>query len=88
MKLEVNLTRYIIKPFLATIIMAVTSYFVYINIEQIYSPSISTIISIMIGIIVYIASIVFLKIFNEKELSMLPIGNKIYKNLKKIQIYQ
>ena len=88
MKLEVNLTKYIIKPFLATIIMAGISYFAYINIEQIYSPSISTVISIMISIIVYIVSIIFLKIFNEKELSMLPIGNIIYRNLKKIKIYK
>ena len=46
-----------------------------------------TIISILCAVIIYIASVVALKIYNKEDIYMLPKGDKIYKILEKLKIY-
>lgn len=87
MKLELNTNKFIIKPILATIIMSICSYFVYIILEGNMSMRLATIISLIVAVGIYAISILVLKIFTKNEIYMIPYGNKLYKILERLGIY-
>ena len=87
-KLNFNIFSLIIKPTIASIIMAVFSYTIYtflITCE--IGGRISTIIGIVTAIFIYVVLLFMLKIFTKKELLLLPNGEKMYQFLKKNKIY-
>lgn len=87
-KLNLNFTKFILKPAIATIAMCACSYFIYtILIGGIISAKLATILAIIIAVIIYVVMVVILKIFDEDEITMIPYGTKIYKILKKLGIY-
>ena len=88
-KLNIKLFKYIIKPILATIIMSITSYWLYVVLMNIaVSEKIVTVIALIFAVLIYLISIIALKIFTKEELLMLPYGTKIYKMLEKLGIYK
>lgn len=78
-----NLNKFLIKPVIASIIMVLSSYLIYIKLYLLIPQKILLIISLGIGIIVYIISIFALKILSEEEIFMIPYGQKMYKRIKK-----
>lgn len=86
-KIKTGLGKFIIKPLLACLIMAVISYGLYINIINIIGAKIATIIALVVAVIIYGLSIAVLKVLTKEEILMLPLGNKIYKVLTKMKIY-
>ena len=87
-KLNLNFTKFILKPVIATIAMCVCSHYLYtLMLGSIISAKIATILAIIIAVIIYLLMVIVLKIFEEDEISMLPYGNKIYKIFKKLGIY-
>lgn len=86
-KLDTKLSKFVIKPLIASIIMGIISYGLYINIINIIGNKLATIISLIVAVIVYGLSIATLKILTKEEILMLPLGNKIYKLLNKLKIY-
>ena len=87
-KLDFKLSKLILKPLFATIVMTIISYSIYlISLKLINHQNICTIIGIIIAIIVYAINVIILKIFTEEDILMLPKGEKILKILKKIKIY-
>lgn len=78
-----NLNKFLIKPIIASIMMATVSYFTYVKLYLAVSQKFLLIISLFIGIIVYIISILLLKILSEEEIFMIPYGQKLYKRIKK-----
>ena len=86
-KIEIKINKCIIKPILATIMMTICSWFVYISLNNIIAEKIATIIAICVAVIVYVLAVISLKIFEKEEIYMLPKGDKIYKVLTKIGIY-
>lgn len=86
-KLNFSFSQFVIKPIIATGIMAVCSYFIYSVLSGIISVNMATIIAIMSAIILYGLSIVALKVFKKEEIEMLPCGNKLCKILEKLKIY-
>lgn len=50
--------------------------------------SIVTIIAILFAVILYLISVIVLKIFTKEELAMIPFGTKIYKILERLGIYR
>ncbi len=87
-KLEISKKDYIVKPVIATIMMAVCSIFVYNSLICMISQKLSTIISILIAIVLYIVLIFLLKIFSKENIFMIPYGQRIYKILQSIGIYE
>lgn len=75
--------KFLAKPVIATLIMAVSSYLIYIKSYENISQKFSLIISLLIGILIYIISIFLLKILSEEEIFMIPYGQKLYRILKK-----
>jgi stage V sporulation protein B len=86
-ELDLTFSKFILKPVIATIIMAICSYFVFTILRGIIIERLATIIAILFAIIIYIVALVALKIFSKEDIYMLPYGQKIYKMLEKFGIY-
>ena len=76
-----------IKPAIATGIMSVCSYTLYVILKGIIPGNTATLIAMAFAVIVYIAAVLALKIYNREDIYMLPKGEKIYKFLEKKKIY-
>lgn len=79
--IELKFYKFILKPILATCIMIFAIIFVYNAIE--ITENIKTIISLLIGVLIYAVSIILLRILSKEEMNMLPFGNKIYRKTKR-----
>ena len=86
-KLKLGVRRFVIKPILATIIMAICSYFIYSLLLGIIAEKLATIIAIVSAIVIYALAVVVLRVFTKQEIKMLPAGNKICMILEKLKIY-
>lgn len=86
-KLNLTFSKFVIKPFLATGIMGVCSYFTYITLKGIIIERLATIIAIIVATIIYIISVIVLRIFTKEEFKMMPAGDKIIRILSKMKIY-
>ena len=86
-KLDLPLRKFVLKPILATGIMGVCSYTLFLILDGINLGNKATIISILFAVIIYILSVIVLKIYNKEDILMLPKGEKIYKILQKLKIY-
>lgn len=86
-KLNLTFSKFVIKPVLATFIMGICSYFIYLMLSGIIASQLATIIAIIFAIILYGLSIIALKVFSKEELLMIPYGTKICNILEKMRIY-
>lgn len=86
-KLDLTFSKFVIKPIIATAIMGICSYFIYLTFLGIIAKKVATILAIVVAVIIYILSILALKVFSKEEILMLPGGNKMCKVLEKLKIY-
>ena len=86
-KLDLPLGKFVIKPAIATGIMSVCSYTLCVILKGIIPGNTATLIAMAFAVIVYIAAVLALKIYNREDIYMLPKGEKIYKFLEKKKIY-
>lgn len=86
--LKLKFSKMVIKPIIASAMMAVVSYGTYILLNGIIAQNMATIIALIVAVIVYVLSILVLRIFNEEDILMLPYGQKIYAVLVKLGIYK
>ena len=86
-KLDLPFTKFVVKPAIATTIMAICSYTLYLLMDRIISGRLATIIAMLFAVVIYLAAVVALKIYNKEDIYMLPKGDKIYKILEKTKIY-
>ena len=83
--IKFRIDKFLLKPIIASIIMIISSYTLYINLYNLISKNILLIISLLFGIIIYMFSIIMLKILAEEEFSMIPYGQKLYKKIKNVK---
>lgn len=88
MKLDLRFSKFVFKPVIATIAMAICSYAVFLILESINIGKLATIIAMLVAVIVYILTIIVLKIFTKEEIFMIPYGQKLYKILEKFGVYK
>lgn len=86
-KLNLTFSKFVIKPVIATAIMGICSYFIYLALKGIIIERLATIIALFVAVVIYTLAIVVLKIFTKDEFKMMPAGDKIVKFLEKIKIY-
>ena len=86
-KLNLPISKILIKPLIAVAIMGICSYFTYSALIGIIAKKMATIIAIVVAVIIYGLAIVALKVFSKEEIIQLPSGNRIYGLLKKLKIY-
>lgn len=87
-KIEIKFSRTVIKPMIASLMMAVCSYSVYLILGNMISGRIATVVAIFIAVIVYMLAVVILKVFTKEEIFMIPYGQKLYRILEKTGIYK
>ena len=87
-KLNLTFSKFIIKPVISVTIMAICSYFSYITLSGIIATKLATILSILIAVVIYIISIIALKVLSKEEMEMIPGGSKVYNILEKLKIYE
>ena len=86
-KLDLGFPKFVIKPIIATFIMAICSYFIYLTLLGIISAKLATIVAIVIAVVIYALAVIALKIFSKEEIVQKPYGDKIVKVLEKLKIY-
>lgn len=84
MSVKLGLIKYILKPLIAAGAMGICTWGVYKGLMMIINSNIiSVVVSIMVAVVVYFIFVVLLKILNDEEIKMLPMGEKILKLLKR-----
>ena len=86
-KLDLPFNKFVIKPVIATSIMAICSYTLYLLISRIISGNLATIIAMLFAVGIYLVAVIALRIYNKEDIYMLPKGEKIYNILEKLKIY-
>ena len=88
-KIDLSFMKFVIKPIIASGIMGICSYTIYLLLMNngIFYGNKATIIAMLFAVIIYVLAVITLKIYNEEDIIMLPKGDKILKILKKFKIY-
>lgn len=87
MNIKFDINKFLIKPLLATALMCIVSYCVYLLLVQFISWKISAIIAIILAIPIYALAVAIMKILDKEEIYRLPKGELIYKILVKMKLY-
>lgn len=87
-KLQISFINHILKPIFAAVIMGIIVFFGHKFLINLIGNSISTIICIGIGTIVYAILILLMKILTKEDIYMIPFGTKLYNVLVKLGIYK
>lgn len=77
--IKFKISKFIIKPCIISILMFVTSYIVYKQVNLCTSKNLALIISLIIGIFAYIILLLSFKFFNKEEIEMIPYAQRIYR---------
>lgn len=88
MELELSISKFLIKPVIATAMMGICSYAIYFILSGIIAEKLATIMAIIVAIVIYGLALVILKIFTKEEIFMIPYGQKLYRILEKMGIYK
>ena len=81
-------TKNILKTIISGIVMGISVYFINMGLNVVMSSSISTVISILCGVMIYVIAILGLKVLSKEDILMIPFGTKIYIILIKLKIYK
>ncbi len=87
-KIKFKVGRMIIAPIFAATFMGVCTYFINMGLNNFIGGAISTIISIILGAVIYAVTILVLRILTKEEIMMIPFGTKLYAILVKLGIYK
>ncbi len=87
-KLQMSLKNHVMKPIFASVVMGVIVYLAYRILITMTGNTISTVVSILIGVIAYLSLILFMKMLTKEDIYMIPFGTKIYNVLVKLKIYK
>ncbi len=68
--------------------MGICTFFINQLLNNITGNKLSTVISIIIGALIYVTAILVLRILKKEEILMIPFGTKIYNLLVKLRIYK
>ncbi len=86
-KLDIKMVQSIIKPIMATVLMALSAIATVKGLGLVMGNSrIVTLCAIVVAIIIYAFSLIVLRVFEREDYHMLPYGDKIYSFLKKIKL--
>ncbi|MBQ8636934.1 MAG: polysaccharide biosynthesis protein [Clostridia bacterium] len=86
---SISAKKYIAKPLIASLLMALSAVLVYTILYKLTAINIiSLLVSILIAVVVYCLSVVSLRILTIEEIEQLPMGNKLVSFVKKTPFYR
>lgn len=77
--IEFKISKFIIKPAIATGIMGILSFYIYKWLKCIIMQNIAIIVTIIFAVVIYVAIILKIKVFDEEEINMLPFSKYLHK---------
>lgn len=86
-KFKLNIKNNLIKPILATGIMAGVIFIIQKLLSNVIANNILTLLSIIVGALIYVLFIMILRVLKKEDIYSLPGGDKIYKALVKLKLY-
>ena len=78
--------EFIIKPLITVISMFAAVKLAYFVTSPILGNTIATLLSIIVGAVVYVVVLLGIGAITEEEIKTMPKGDKIYKLLKKVRL--
>ncbi len=88
LKVKLSMKKYLLKPLASAAIMGVIVAIAYYILSMMFGNTISTLLSIIVGIIVYGLAILVFKVLEKEEIMMIPFGTKIYPILVKLHFFK
>lgn len=88
LKLKISLKDNVYKPLIAGLIMGIGVFLSNILLLKKFGNSISCLLSIATGIVIYTISIFAIKVLKKEDIFMIPFGTKLYKILVKLKVYK
>jgi len=88
LRLKFEFGRMIVSPIAAGLLMGGSVYLINMWLSGIMSNSISTILSIICGGIIYVLALFLGKILQKEDILMIPFGTRLYPLLVKLRIYR
>ena len=85
-KLKVDLVKCFAKPIFSSAVMGVAVFFAYKLLRSALSNTLSTIISILIGVMVYGLLVLLMKNLDKEDFESLPMGDKLCRLLEKLRL--
>ena len=85
--LKLDFKKNIIKPIISGAIMGIAILVIYNLLKTSINNVILTLFTIIIGAVIYVLAIVYVKVLEKDEILSFPRGDKAYKVLKKLKIY-
>lgn len=77
-KIELKFKKLVLKPIIATGIMAITAFFAYGFFIPKIGEKLALIFAAVIALVTYLILIFVLQIFSKEEIGMIPYGKKVY----------
>lgn len=85
--LKLDFIKFFVKPLLASLIMGGLSYLIYMGLTYITLPGkLATLLALICAVIIYLISVVYLRILSKEEFLAIPKGEKIYNLLLKLHL--
>lgn len=85
-KLEIDLKKSLLKPALSALIMSGAVFGIYVLIKQVLGNTLSTVISVFVGVLVYGIFLFVFKTFKKEDVLEFPLGGKIAAVLQKVRL--
>lgn len=85
-KIDIKLKNIVPKPLAASLIMGAIVYITYNLIDGLVGMKLGALISVALGVVVYIIALPMTKAITKKDLELLPRGNKLEKILVKLKL--
>lgn len=85
---KIDIKNGVFKPLTASIMMGLSILLCYKLLSNLLGNSITTIICILVGALIYLIMVMILKVLSKDEICSLPKGDKIYNMLVKFKLYK
>lgn len=87
-KIKLNYSNIFIKPLISSLGMAITVKLGYAFLLTFISDRLSTLLSVMIGALVYLILLIVTGTLTQNDMALLPKGDKIAKKLERFKIFK
>ncbi len=84
--IKLNYKQSFLKPALSALVMSGAVWVAYILFDKALGNTVSTILSVLVGVIVYATALFIFKTFTKEDILELPMGTKIAKLLSRVGI--
>ena len=87
-KLQISFKNHILKPVIAAGVMGAGVYGVYTLMHTIAGNTVSTLVAMAAGVVIYSVAIIFTRALSKDDIYMIPFGTKIYPVLVRMGVYK